>query len=212
MPNWCRNTIIVDKKYHNLILNKEGKVDFNVILPMPEELGVQCGGSNSRDIYMYLSEKNSVAHSTVLEMPQAKAMTASLFTSSLEKEAERALKKVMDLITKNNNSTVSEEVNNSYNEGKKLVNNYMNHGCTTWYEWCCRTWGTKWNADTSSVSDNEIVFYTPWVSPVGWLEKLASLGIPFVLKWVLECESYGTLVSNGKIITETEYKEVDLEG
>lgn len=203
MPNWCRNTMIVDKKYHDLIINKEGEVDFNVILPMPEELEVQCGGFNSRDIYMYLSKKNSVAHSAVLEMPQAKAMAERLFTRSLEKEAEQALKEVMDLIAKNNNSTVSKEVNNSYNEGKKLVNNYINYGCTTWYEWRCRTWGTKWNAHTSRVSDKEIVFHTPWGPPAGWLDKLASKGVPFALNWSEEGGTFGELKSDGKTITET---------
>lgn len=70
MPNWCWNTMKVDGIYRDKILNNEGEVDFNIVLPMPETLGqVTSGSNNIRDMYMYLSEKNSLAHSTVLKNP-----------------------------------------------------------------------------------------------------------------------------------------------
>ena len=38
MPNWVTNYLTVDKKEVNKILNKENEVDFEILIPMPEEL------------------------------------------------------------------------------------------------------------------------------------------------------------------------------
>lgn len=92
-----------------------------------------------------------------------------------------------------------------------LIENYKKYGHITWYEWCYDVWGVKWNANTTNVNDEEICFDTPWAPPLGWLEKLAELGVPFELHWKEEGGYYGKYVSDGKTLQETEEGYMDDE-
>lgn len=208
MPNWCWNTIKVDGMYRDKILNDEGVVDFNIVLPMPETLGqVTSGSSNNRDMYMYLSEKNSLAHSTVLKNPDIQILLSNKnrFCSNNE-ELQYCRNAVTDLIA----SGDLEEIKKSYEEGKLLIENYKSYGHITWYEWRWNVWGVKWNAATTMVNDEEICFDTPWGPPLGWLEKLAELGVCFELYWENEEDYYGKYVSDGKTLKETETGCIDM--
>jgi hypothetical protein len=50
-------------------------------------------------------------------------------------------------------------------------------GCTSWYDWCCDHWGTKWNACEASIEAEydgyvELRFDTAWSAPEPVLEAL----------------------------------------
>jgi len=54
------------------------------------------------------------------------------------------------------------------------------YGDKTWYTWCPRNWGTKWDACECSViteKPNRVVyqFDTAWGPPIEWLEKVAAM-------------------------------------
>ena len=51
MPNWVYNYMTINKKYKNLIINKEGDVDFGIIKPMPEELNLPEDSDKNICIY-----------------------------------------------------------------------------------------------------------------------------------------------------------------
>lgn len=202
MPNWCRNTMTVSHQYHDKILNNKNEVDFNIILPMPESLNIDSGSMNNSDMYMYLSKKNTVSYSEVRLNADVNIIlkNKNIFRTA-EKELECCLSEVRSLIS----SGSEEEINKSYKSGRTLVENYKNYGYLTWYEWCNSVWGTKWNAlNTDVANDDVITFDTAWGPPVGWLEKLISLGVPFEFSWEEEGGLYGKYVSDGKTLEETE--------
>ena len=60
------------------------------------------------------------------------------------------------------------------NLGKKEEEKYGKENC--WYEWSIKNWGTKWNAFSSSESDNVIEFETAWN---GVPELISKLGVIF---------------------------------
>ena len=73
-----------------------------------------------------------------------------------------------------------------------------------WYDWHCDFWGTKWNACESNIEERDnglvyVYFDTAWAPPMRWVEKLASLGQPFILHWTEE-QGFGECKGfNGKI-------------
>lgn len=60
--------------------------------------------------------------------------------------------------------------------GKQAYENIQQYGAPTWYEWCNKNWGTKWNAYSCtelSMEDDTLDFFTAWncVTPI--LEALS---------------------------------------
>lgn len=59
--------------------------------------------------------------------------------------------------------------------GEELQLNAL--GCTDWYDWAIKNWGTKWNAydRTPVCSDEDTVFSfnTAWSPPMPWAKALA---------------------------------------
>ena len=72
--------------------------------------------------------------------------------------------------------TTSEELNRpwankmSFDEwadlGDIYLNNIKKYGASTWYDWSCNNWGTKWNAHEVCWERNDfVVFETAWSAP-----------------------------------------------
>ena len=60
--------------------------------------------------------------------------------------------------------------------GKQAYENIQQYGVPTWYEWCNRNWGTKWNAYSCAELDKNadtMEFMTAWSSVPGILEALS---------------------------------------
>lgn len=60
--------------------------------------------------------------------------------------------------------------------GKQAYENIQQYGSPTWYEWCNKNWGTKWNAYSCvelGKDDNTLEFYTAWSSVPTILEALS---------------------------------------
>lgn len=66
----------------------------------------------------------------------------------------------------------SESLAKQYHANKK------NHGHCTWYDWCVKNWGTKWNAviddeDTERNKSGDIIFFaTAWSIPLPIINTL----------------------------------------
>lgn len=156
MPNYVLNSFInvsQPNRLKSLITNKEGDIDFNIICPMPEELGTLDGDVKlvSKTYYQYVNKAKDVKEyvdlinkELNLNIPHIKDQK-ELFEMKLSKEEDIRIKSVY------------------------ATWNYLKYGDAGWYDWRRKHWGTKWNACDPS----EWEFQTAWCAPVAWLEKLA---------------------------------------
>ena len=71
--------------------------------------------------------------------------------------------------------------------GKQYLDNQIQYGATTWYEWSIANWGTKWNVEEGSLlnEDNILTFDTAWSAPAPIIRKLSENfpSIEFLHEW-----------------------------
>lgn len=193
MPNWCWNTLKLNKKHIDLVLNNKGVVDFNIIRPMPESLDVIDGSLTETAIRVY---KEGISPSPEDELQYEK---------ELANHGKEKYSSVTDYMVKHCRTL--------YDLGKTYVLNELNYGARTWWDWRNKYWGTKWNASDNDVSKEAgdtwyVHFDTPWCPPTGWLHALAELGVCFELKWEEEGGCAGTISFDG---TKWDVEEHEIE-
>lgn len=121
----------------------ERKVDFNKIKPMPPELGIDACSTPEHHAELALRIRPNSGN----------ALLDSLHASNLATTSKDSPMKMDD---------------KTWNTFIQMMQNYRKHGCFTWYQWCVKAWGTKWNAysfgddrDTESI----VYFETAWSAP-----------------------------------------------
>lgn len=154
MPNYVLNSFMKvsqPNRLKSLITNKEGNIDFNVICPMPEELGAVDGGDISKTYYQYVNKAKDVKEyidlvnkNLSLNIPHVKDQE-EIYDMNISQLEKQTIKSVY------------------------ATWNYLKYGETGWYDWRKQHWGTKWNA----CDPGELTFQTAWRAPDAWLEKLA---------------------------------------
>lgn len=161
MPNHITNRLYVTANsseeltdFLKSIGTKESAIDFNNIVPMPQDLkGTEESSTTDMSIAYYLQQTNQ-------EELLNKVMRFSYPINKFDDKSE-------------------EELAELYKVGKKYVDNYKKYGSATWYRWRLNNWGTKWNAYDVSlwVNDTEdgavITFDTAWSGVPDLIEKLA---------------------------------------
>lgn len=73
--------------------------------------------------------------------------------------------------------------------GRQYCSNREKYGHTSWYDWCCQNWGTKWNAyNQERPTENEIWFDTAWSCVAGLIGKLSKKfpDVTFLYTWADE--------------------------
>lgn len=118
--------------------------DFDKILPMPESLQIEAG-SRGDDGYLALyGTDEQIAEALAWPRWAGLGLTdrAKLLVH-LEKTAPDSLR-----------------------IGKQYKANLDRYGCTNWYDWNIKNWGTKWNASDSEEKGGKITFQTAWSPPV----------------------------------------------
>jgi|TARA_Y100000033_G_scaffold11131_1_gene10270 hypothetical protein len=81
------------------------------------------------------------------------------------------------------------------------------YGCTDWYEWANREWGTKWGAYDNNSEDRLYTFTTAWSPPNDEILSMLMEDIPsFTFFWEEE-QGYGMEfdVTNGKVTNVFEW-------
>ena len=80
-----------------------------------------------------------------------------------------------------------------YKLGKAAVENEIEYGAQTWYEWCPREWGTKWNSCDNTIDRDAgiITFSTAWSCPTPIVELLAQRFPEIDFKWEYADEDCG---------------------
>lgn len=124
MPNHITNRLSIfgelkdKKRAYSTLIGKTGYLDFNTIVPMPRELGIQSGGLIDN---LALALKGQVDKYGRYNSPE---------------ETIREIKKML----------TPKGYAESLKQAKQHNLNLEMYGCATWYEWCPENWGTKWNA------------------------------------------------------------------
>ncbi|MBQ4447480.1 MAG: hypothetical protein II897_04215 [Clostridia bacterium] len=126
MPNYITNVLELDcsdKRFLDVANfvkgdGELGEFDFNTLVKMPEELDVECGSRGSDAHRKYISFLNNLKEGMTAEEVE-----------ELEKSYKAQLREEKD-----------------WELGKQYYENQRKYGSTTWYDWCVRNWGTKWNA------------------------------------------------------------------
>lgn len=176
MPNYvkCRLTMrgISNAPLFTEDEEKKPYFDFNKIIKMPESLMIESGSMTDQCIVYYLTDRCTLPLRALTKNRKEiiKKTVCNMFagTGWAQEVFNRALK--------DTNGKSEEEKDALYQKGKTYVENYQKYGATTWYDWCCEHWGTKWNACDSEVKSEDVVeFETAWSAPLPIVEQLSRM-------------------------------------
>ena len=147
-----------------------GTIDFNKIVPMPESLDIESGSKTDEGIQLYLTAINPAA-----DYYGTEKFSLSKFQKLMENERFQKVVPLTPEQIENLRSKWSMDELLSY--GKICVNNICDYGAPTWYQWCCKNWGTKWNAYDFHYTpgSHTISFTTANDIPDPVFEKLSTL-------------------------------------
>ncbi len=220
MPNYVINSIKMDGAAKDiaaiveLLRNKHKDnneaVDFNNVIPMPESLNIAASSAAGDYIAAYvrtlsdderLTLKEDLAKHTCSFYKNYYLKYEDAFSDAVSDETISRLEGCYKDEYKSINPSSIEDV------GKTYVDNILNYGADTWYDWSCENWGTKWGAMDSRIEDNEITFDTAWSASLPVTAKLSEMfpEVVFSHKWADEDIGYncGRLVfKNQEIIEE----------
>lgn len=182
MPNYVINKVTCDDmdELKKLLLNKDENVDFNIVIPRPEELDI-TSGSHSYDIpsrYFHTEEaerklaKQRRIIGNVLEILYNNTMTQEEFVKKVMAD-EKLIKKIKAFkgwySRKSKNikyAMKKKELTETLENYIKGFFNIKRYGERDWYDWSIKNWGTKWNAGDTVVYSDIIEFQTAWSTPI----------------------------------------------
>lgn len=228
MPNWVcnhltiygENAVEVLRSY--LTENEENEcgydLDFNKLIPMPEDLDIVCGSITTNCAKLYVN--------AMLEDCDAYIKYAGLFAKAFERdfilteaEQEQLMQDALrykDYPDKNLLFLNKAEV---YAYGKRALDNYAKYGATDWYDWRCENWGSKWNACDTQINDPEkadIYFNTAWSAVPYIIAKIAELHPECKIEYEYAEEDTGVNTGyinfeNGEVAGNEHYKDFSKE-
>ena len=181
MPNWTTNTVTVrgDKMqlecFKDALRGDNGVVDFNRIEPMPRELEITSGSQTNFGLACFSRKR----FDSYRKLPWFQE----------EYPGVSGPKQLRELLAVKEPQIVE--------MGRQAAANIRKHGVPTWYEWCNRYWGTKWNACQAEVDSSderlEYTFDTAWDAPRPLVEPIVGLAHSFELTivWSADHEDGG---------------------
>ena len=182
MPNYVINKVTCDNmdELKKLLLNKDENVDFNIIIPRPEDLNI-TSGSHSYDIqsrYFHTEEterklaKQRRIIRNVLEILYNNTMTQEEFVKKVMAD-EKLIKKIKAFkgwySRKSKNIKYAMKKKELIETLENYIKGFFNikrYGEIDWYDWSIENWGTKWNAGDTVVYSDVIEFQTAWPTPI----------------------------------------------
>ena len=181
MPNWTMNTITVRgakvqlECFRDAMRGANGVFDFSRIKPMPAELDIECGSRT--DLGMACFSRKAFDHHHAYPWFKDKYPGVDSPTKL--------------------RAVVEEKEPQTVELGRKAAANIRKYGVPTWYEWCIREWGTKWNACHAEVGGSsdllEYTFDTAWDAPRPLVAPIVELAHSFDLTivWSVDHEDGG---------------------
>ena len=209
MPNWCHNVIDVKSTAEQVdnirkLIIKDGVVDFNIVMPMPEELnGVYTFNEDTLTLDLCDTNPDRVGTDII---------------STLNDEDIPELQLVLDDPDVDVNGTVEDNIKRIFDKNAsvmfagipKIKLNWAwrpkitpalsaligyvecdhaqwcneEFGEADWYAWRLWNWGCKWNATETEINTDvngsdptqfQVQFDSPWAPPRRWFEELCKL-------------------------------------
>ena len=177
MPNHITNIIHFEgdpESIHRMLTEIKddeagiGSIDFNKIIPMPKALEIEAGSRTHDGLKVYndflaiYALGRELSKNDLLNIPEE---SENIFLRR-RTDIDRA----------------------TWNLGKAAFRNQQLYGEATWYSWCIRNWGTKWNAYNCRGNDDALEFFTAWSAPHPILQKLSEMypGIGMTHEWADE--------------------------
>lgn len=235
MPNWAFNKITCKNKQDykallDLMLDKDGNIDFNRVIPMPSSLDIDATGivQQMANVSQYLFG-NLQPHS--IDEVEAAIRAQYPFVRFDDANIPPDTTDPFDLATAFHMQQQQPDVigpiclrliskprdNNSSDakQGKAALHNLITYGTTDWYTWSCQNWGTKWNGTQTETDDTLLTlrWNTAWgpSAPVV-IEAVKHLGITALYEYSEEQEtafSGELLFENGTLTEIQEYDGTD---
>ena len=188
MPNWVKNRVkmngIADMDLFSVNDDGEKYFDFNKIIPMPNELDMTSGSVTDEAIIYYLTDRlqNNLGVSDAFKYLNHAFIPSARWAAEVESRLRSK---------ECNGDAFNQE--KMYELGKMYVNNVDKYGCPTWYEWCRKHWGCKWNAtDTVIIDDDTVEFETAWSAPDGVIMEMADRFAATGFEWLYADEDAGS--------------------
>lgn len=192
MPNWVFNDLDVDDKEvitKYISKNEEGYeyLDFNKIIPMPEDLEDTSGCDDAYSIIIYLT-RNLSAKTTKEMRERFREACGNPFMKGCFDQYREAIE---ENINSDNVYYTDEKRAEMYECGKKALSNYEKYGAMDWYYWRINNWGVKWNASSCQFSDDykSVYFETPWGIPEKVLIEMSKQNPKYPIKIYSEEET-----------------------
>ncbi|MFW2013796.1 hypothetical protein [Acinetobacter bereziniae] len=165
MPNHVTNKIVIHSPNAEEVLafvkSEKSDFDFNNLIQMPESLGIEESSTKDAAFVYVLTDGYKKEEHFSAPFRHRKYFGA-VFNDFSSWESELKSSKV-DFERINEDA---EKLSQFINLGNQVAENYNKYGCSSWYQWCPKNWGTKWNAYDVLVKDNSIIFDTAWSAPL----------------------------------------------
>lgn len=207
MANDIENSMSIRKEdVKKYVLNKDNKVDFNILIPKSDELSLPADDYTINlaiEIYNY---KETGEDKALLERIKCKKYNAN-YPDNVEDLIKYEEEVQCRIYKDKNHPCYYERYVDLYTLGKQYIENIEKYGSPEWYSWCITNWGCKWNAYETKIEDinddlYKITFTTPWKTAIPWLRILANK-CPFYLEWIeepLNIGDHGEIYCTGKEI------------
>lgn len=140
-----------------------GSIDFNKLIPMPENLNIEAGSATDHGIEIYLTAVNPRTKDYGYEKMDLREFR----NLSRRLDNERAFCSYDTMLSEENiqSYTKNQSFDEVFSIGEQAVSNIVQYGATTWYSWRIENWGSKWNAYDcveKEPGDDWMEFLTAW--------------------------------------------------
>lgn len=188
MPNYVINNIYLKGPQEDIdsliallgkdVENPEEQIDFNNVVRMPESMNLVAGSVADKYIAAYLKTLSDKEQLSIAE--KLSNLPESFHGNYLRKYLDAFRMTLTDKDREDLSSRLSKDFEllkpSSIEEvGKTYIDNIINYGADTWYDWSVNNWGCKWGAMESCVEDNFITFNTAWSASLPITEKLSEM-------------------------------------